>query len=432
MPGRHDEDFADPFEARLGAALRDTGGTFDTDGAALVTAGQARGRGLRLRRRAAVLGGAASLALVGVGGALVLPGPGGGGGAVGASPAAGGQQVTASPTGLLPTAIPPSPVPGDIMLAALKHLLPEGEVRDERSGGGEQGSAFATVVFDDGRGGGALGVTVDLLEPRSDSAAQMTTCPDKSAVPYDSCDSTRLADGSALMLMQGYEYPDRRVETKLWQAQLVTPEGYHVSVTEWNAEAEKDMPVTRPQPPLTLAQLRTIATADVWRTAAESLPENPKGVPDSGETQPQAPSVSGPPVLEVLTDRLPEGLDVVSQEGGDSAEYGYVIVDDGDGRSLVSVQVQTGMSDVAGDLYGPDDDTLGDGTRVAERQRPGEKGGEGVVWWTVDTLRPGPNGERVLVSAFNSEAQHTAATREEPALTMARLREIALDPRWFN
>ncbi|MEU3251951.1 hypothetical protein [Streptomyces sp. NPDC006997] len=425
--GRPGEPSADPFEGRLEAALREAGGGFETDGAALVTAGQARGRRLRLRRRAAVLGSVASLALVGVGGALVLPGSGGGSGAEEASPAASRQQVATSPT-----APAVDPVTGDAMLTALKELLPDGDVSQEQSGGGSQGSAYATVVYDDGQGGGALGVTVDLMDPRDEGTAQMTTCPDKTAVSYDSCDSTKLSDGSALMLLQGYEYPDRRVDTKLWQAHLVTPEGYHVSVAEWNAEAEKDAPVTRPEPPLTLAQLETIATADVWRDAAASLPGNPKGVPDGGETRPEVPPVTGPPVLEVLTDKLPEGLHVVSQEGGDSVEYGYVIVDDGDGRSLVSVQVQTGMSDVADDLFGPDDETLGDGTRVAERQRPGEKGGEGVVWWTVDTLRPGPNGERVIVDAFNSEAQHTAATREEPALTMAQLREIALDPRWFN
>lgn len=32
--------------------------------------------------------------------------------------------------------------------------------------------------------------------------------------------------------------------------------------------------------------------------------------------------------------------------------------------------------------------------------------------------------------AFNSGAQHTAATRGTPALTMAQLREIAVSERW--
>ncbi|MGP4087229.1 hypothetical protein ACTWQJ_22115, partial [Streptomyces sp. KR55] len=76
----HDDPFDDPFEDRLGAALRQTGDTFDTDRPALIAAGQARGRRLRLRRRAAVVGGVASIALVGVAGALVLPGNGTDGG----------------------------------------------------------------------------------------------------------------------------------------------------------------------------------------------------------------------------------------------------------------------------------------------------------------------------------------------------------------
>ncbi|MFE6284813.1 hypothetical protein [Streptomyces sp. NPDC057877] len=422
MPvGPSEESSADPFERRLGAALRQTGDAFDTDGTDLVTAGQARGRRLRLRRRAAVFGGAASLALVGVGGALVLPGGGGS-----ASPAAdGGQRVAASPTASEGTGA----VTGAEMIATLKSLLPEGEVSRENSGGADAGTPFATVVYDDGRGGGAIGVSLARIEPGSAGARDLTTCPDKVYVPYDDCDSTKLPDGSLLMLMKGYEYPDRRVDTKLWQAQLVTPEGHHVSVTEWNAEAEKDAPITRPDPPLSAEQLTQIATAERWRDAADTIPENPKGVPDRGAGA-EPPPVLGPPVTQVLVDRLPDGLDVVSEGGDDSTEYGYVVVDDGQGRSLVQVTVQTGMSGVAGDLFDADDETLGDGTRVAERQEPGEKGGEGVVMWSVDTLRT--DGSRVLVSAFNSEAQHTAATRGEPALTMAQLREIALDPRWFN
>ncbi|MFB8772456.1 hypothetical protein [Streptomyces broussonetiae] len=417
MPGRHDDDSADPFEGRLGAALRQTGGAFDTDGAALVTAGRARGRRLRLRRRAAVLGGAASLALVGAGGALVLPG-----GEGEASPAAGQRKVTTA------SATPaPTPVTADEMVAILKSLLPAGETRQEHGGGGETGSAFASVVFDDGQGGGAVGVGLGRIEPGSTSAREMTTCPDKNFVPYDACDSSRLPDGSLLLLMKGYEYPDRRVDTKLWQAQLITPEGQHVSVTEWNAEAEKDAPVTRPEPPLSLEQLKAVASADEWRGAVDSLPENPKGAPAPGGTEDDAESAV-PRARVLLGQLLPKGLEVVSS-GGTGSEYGYVVADDGEGRTLVQVNNQRNMSDVAGELFDDGDTTLEDGTRVAWHQGPGEKGGEGVVMWTVDTLRP--DGRRVVVSAFNSGAQHTAATRPEPALTMDQLQEIALDPRWL-
>ncbi|WP_406725776.1 hypothetical protein WJ438_15455 [Streptomyces sp. GD-15H] len=65
---------SDPFEERLSSALHDTGNAFEADRSALTDGGRARGRRMRVRRRAAVLGGAAGIALVGVGGALLLPG----------------------------------------------------------------------------------------------------------------------------------------------------------------------------------------------------------------------------------------------------------------------------------------------------------------------------------------------------------------------
>lgn len=47
-------------------------------------------------------------------------------------------------------------------------------------------------------------------------------------------------------------------------------------------------------------------------------------------------------------------------------------MDDGRGRSLVQINVQHGMADVAGQLYA-DGETLPDGTRVATRQGPARR-----------------------------------------------------------
>src|SRR5690242_9837810 len=74
-----DHDYEDRFEERLGGALHQAGGAYETDRRALVTAGEARGHRLLLRRRAAVVGGVASVALMGLGGTLLLPGSGGDG-----------------------------------------------------------------------------------------------------------------------------------------------------------------------------------------------------------------------------------------------------------------------------------------------------------------------------------------------------------------
>ncbi len=132
------------------------------------------------------------------------------------------------------------------------------------------------MVFDDGKGAAAIGLSVNRVEPGSEQARQVTTCPDKAFVDHDGCTSTRLPDGSRLMLFRGYEYPDRRVDTKWWNAELVTPKGQHVSLSEWNAPAQKDAPVSRPQPPLSEAQMKKVVTAGVWRRVVDAMPESPK------------------------------------------------------------------------------------------------------------------------------------------------------------
>lgn len=121
---------------------------------------------------------------------------------------------------------------------------------------------------------------------------------------------------------------------------------------------------------------------------------------------------------------LPEDAKVVET----GSDYSYVVVDDGKGRSYVQIDVQHGMGDVAGELFGDEAEELPDGTLVAFRPSGGDKGVEGAVMWTVDTLRT--DGFRVAVSAFNAGTQHDAPSRATPALTEKQLREIALSPRW--
>ncbi len=49
-----------------------------------------------------------------------------------------------------------------------------------------------------------------------------------------------------------------------------------MSLSEWNAPAEKDAPVSRPKPPLSLEKLKEVVTADVWRRVVDAMPESPK------------------------------------------------------------------------------------------------------------------------------------------------------------
>ncbi|MFF8635822.1 hypothetical protein ACF052_16720 [Streptomyces pilosus] len=408
----------DPFETRLAAALRDTGDGFHADVAALTAGGEVRGRRAQLLRRTAVLGGAAGIALVGLGGALLVPG--GGSSDPRRSTAAAGPAASAS-------AAPAASFSGDDLLRILKELLPApGEFGQESARGTGSGlPPYARLVYDDGGGAAAVGIGLRRVEPGSPEVRELTRCPDRTLVDYDDCTSSRLPDGSLLMLFQGYEYPDRREDTKWWNAELVTAEGQHVSLSEWNAPAQKGAEVSRAEPPLSMEELKEVVTAGVWRRVVDAVPDRPG---PSATGTPQAPprTAPGESVGATLAELLPDGLTVVGR-GGQESEYAYLVVDDGKGRSLVQINVQPDMSDVAGQLYG-DAETLPDGTLVTTRKGPGEKGAAGVVMWTADTMRP--DGFRVVVTAFNTGAQHQDATRDAPALTVGQLREIALSPRW--
>ncbi|MFE9598891.1 hypothetical protein [Streptomyces hokutonensis] len=413
MPDAHSSDSADPFETRLAAGLRDAGDAFETDRAALVTAGALKGRRRLLRRRnAAVMSGAAGIALVGVGTALLLPS---------GSPDTQGSPATS--THASASASAHAPVSGATLISTLELLLGDGAYsKAEARGTDEELSPYVHVVYDDGNGKSAIEVGMGRVRPGSDEARQATKCPAKAFTHYDACATNRLADGSVVMVLQGYEYPDRRVDTKWWSAELVTPQGQHVSVSEWNAAAEKDAPITRSQPPLSPARLTKLAASSAWRDAIDAMPAQASAV-----TAEPSDTAFGAPVAPTLKSLLPKGL-TVSDSSGDDTGFGYLVVDDGKGKSLVQVNVQANMSDVEGDLFGPDAEVLSDGTKVATHQGPGEKGGAGVVMWTVDTIRT--DGSRVVISAFNSGAQDTTSTRTTPALTMKQLRAIALSPRW--
>ncbi|MEV3896895.1 hypothetical protein OG333_16010 [Streptomyces anulatus] len=176
-------------------------------------------------------------------------------------------------------------------------------------------------------------------------------------------------------------------------------------------------------------------------SVAESRPAPPSPAPaasaakDTGkpsapakDTGAQAPVLDYTLLMPTFRALLPEGLSV-GEETDTGGEFASVVVDDGEGRSLVQINVQADMRDVADDLYG-EATTLPDGTLLATSKEPGEKGGAGVVQWTADTMRP--DGMRVVVSAFNSGAQSTPATRPEPALTMDQLVALATGPQWLE
>ncbi|MHA5049163.1 hypothetical protein [Streptomyces sp. SD15] len=422
MPDDRNEHVDSHFEERFGAALRDAGGAFETDRNVLVAAGEAHGRRLVVRRRrAAVAGGVAGVALVGLGGALLVPGGGGSERETGKRSVASGGSASASAT-------PTGPVSGAELVRTLEKLLPKGTFSGAQSRGTDaELGPYAYVVYDDGQGKAAVSVSLNRVEAGDLMAAQATECPDKVLTPYDDCVTSKLADGSVLRLFRGYEYPDRREDTKMWTADLVTPKGQHIGVMEWNAPAEKGAAISRDEPPLSTAQLKELVTAQAWRAAVDAIPEEPRQ-PDKETVPNTPPGISGKAIRSTLVSLVPEGVQVVAQ-GGQETEYVYLVLDDGKGRSLLQINVQPDMSDVEDQLFGPDAETLPDGTKVTTRQAAGEQGG-GVVMWTADTIRT--DGRRVAVSALNTGGLKDPKTRATPALTMEQLKSIAISEKWLK
>ncbi|MFF0477968.1 hypothetical protein [Streptomyces sp. NPDC004284] len=417
------------FEEELGAVLRGTGDGFAVDDRReLVAGGLQRGRRRLVRRRLAVTGGVLALAAVGLGGVYggSLLGPGGPAETSSvAAPPQRGQGVGAAAPGEKPMG--EATIPVKDLAAVLKANTPAGQWQFDNLDG--QGQSV-TGVYDDGHGKAGVSVGLYRAGGTGESGTDQVTCPDKAVVPYDRCADGRLPGGERFMAIQGYEYPDKREETKNWRAVLLTKDGILIDASEYNAAAEKGAAISRENPPFSLSQLKTLVTAEAWRPLAAQLPQLPQlpGRPGTGKDGlPAVPSAAA--VQATLRSLLPKGVTVTSHGGDDG--HGYVVVDDGEGPSLVGVDVQptAGKHEGFAELFtGAGVVTLPDGTKVKSTQQPGEKGGEGVVWWSVDTMTP--EGFRVIVSTFNSDAQYKAATRNEPALTMEQLKALALSPKW--
>ncbi|MFG2899604.1 hypothetical protein ACGFZH_21295 [Streptomyces zaomyceticus] len=422
------------FEEELGAVLRRTGDGFATDDRReLVAGGLRRGRSRLLRRRLAVTGGALALAAVGIGGAYgssLLPAGGGPEKVSVAGPKAPEQTRGTSAEAEAEAAAEArankrgeARIPVKKLAAVLKANTPAGTWEIDNPDGKGQS---VLGVYDDGKGKAAVSVGLYRAGAGGESGEDQVTCPSKTAVPYDACTMEQLAGGARLMVLQGYEYPDKREETKQWRAVLLTKDGFLIDAMEYNAAAEKGAEISRENPPFSPAQLKALVTADGWRPLLKQIPSLPR--PEKSDSGRQSPAAPGAEATQAtLRSLLPKGL-TFGDRGGQPG-YAFVVVDDGKGKSLVQINVQTNMGDIAGDVFGSGDvTTLPDGRLVKLTQQPGEKGGSGVVWWSADTLAT--DGFRVVVSAFNTGAQHEDATRAEPVLTMEQLKAIALSPKW--
>jgi hypothetical protein len=250
------------FEDGLGDALRRTADTFRPDDAgALVGAGHLRGRRLRRRRTATVVAGAAAIAAVAVGGVAA------GGLAHSGSHGSGVAAAPEQPRRAQPAKPAAPPVSGKKVAAIFAGLLPSGTVTHlEGKGPKEFGFSFAsaTAVFDDGHG--PAGVTVGVQR----GGGGIDGCPPLAQNPGTWCAITHV-HGGTLMVFKGYEYPDHRAGLKDWMARFVTADGSEVELDQWNSVREKGSPVTRKNPPLTVAEMTAMVTSDDWKPVLAGL-----------------------------------------------------------------------------------------------------------------------------------------------------------------
>ncbi|MFD7597598.1 hypothetical protein ACFV6D_31795 [Kitasatospora sp. NPDC059812] len=417
----------DKFEDDLLYALTRTGEGFRAEPTDLLAGGYRRGR-RRWRRRstAAVVGGAAALALVGTG-AVYLTGSSPRPSTVpAAAPSTAGGSGSAAPaSSASASASAPPAVSGDEVLAMFQALLPKGETTGGTGTGtgvdpgrpyGSGIAATASLVFDDGKGKSAMGISLGRLADGDPNRVE-NDCPDKKLVQYDACSATTLPDGGTLTVLQGYEYPDKRATTKWWNAKLIGKDGRQVELSEWNSPAEKGSPDSRPKPPLTPEQLKAIVTDKSWDRVIASIPDPVPVKPrDSGK------EYDKDEILAIVAKLLPAGL--TETETGGQPGYANFVVNDGKGKSLVEINVQDWSRDdkTKEELFGSAQ-AQPDGTRVVVGKRGSNPG-----MWTVDTLHA--DGLRVVISAFNSGTQQTPATRSTPALSTDQLKAIATASVW--
>ncbi|MBO1417173.1 hypothetical protein [Streptomyces sp. FH025] len=326
----------DKFEDDLLYALTRTGEGFRTEQADLVAGGYRRGRS-RWRRRstAAVVGGAAALALVGTG-AVYLTGstPA----ATSTVAAASSGTGTGSPAGTSAPAAAATPsatvITGDEVLATLQALLPKGQTTDGQGRGTDDATmkgtfAGAQLVFDDGGGKSLMSLGI---QKHRKGQSQQQTCPDPKINRVDSCSVTTLADGSKLFLMQGYEYPDHRADTKDWIAVLNGPDGREINLSEWNSPQEKGAPDSRPNPPLTPDQLKAIVTDKSWDRIVAALQY------DGVDRAAQDTGLSLQDRQAILAGLLPAGVTITGIDGDEV--IANVRIAQGGATGLVFLRVQ--------------------------------------------------------------------------------------------
>ncbi|WP_436791774.1 hypothetical protein [Yinghuangia sp. YIM S10712] len=275
-----------PEEAALSTALRDAAGDLMPNTPALVRGGMARGRRMRVARRAQVVVAAAAVVALGGVGTVALSDLNGGGGTTVAAP---GSSVAGTPSATPTTPLLTAESEQVKALAeeagqVLRQFWPAGAQVEQWVSLDGGGIGVYSKVDPDGQG---LGLVTLLIS----SGNSELTCFDDTGLNA-TCDLLPQPDGSQLRLEKNWEYPatpsteDGKAGTdgsgaELWSAVLNRPDGVRIYVSASSASTEKS-PETRTAPALTLEQLRSIATAPQWTTLVtpDKLPQGAKFAPN--------------------------------------------------------------------------------------------------------------------------------------------------------
>lgn len=233
--------------------------------AAAATALTERPTTRRPRLRGRALAGIGILAAAGVTAAVVF-----GFAAVLPHHSAPNNPAAAAPPPPIQTSIavtPTVPTSPQLLAVTLTDLLPRPGTITSRAGIARSGLVAANLVYNDGHGAAQISLSL--------GAGVGTFCTQNPRPT--SCQI--LPDGTVLFVYQGSEYPARPQNpgaTK-WSVTATRGDGISVEISEWNAPTEKGTQASRPEPPLTIPELTSIArnprisaTADPAAVAAAS------------------------------------------------------------------------------------------------------------------------------------------------------------------
>ncbi|MFG1819577.1 hypothetical protein ACGFIF_37850 [Kribbella sp. NPDC049174] len=219
-------------------------------------------QGLRLRRRRTTL-----LTVTGAGAVLATAGL-----VVGATQVLGRPSdaavagTTPTPSASAHTTPSAKPATSKEALTTLKALLQApGLTLSKPQTWGDKSALGAAYLVDDGKG-------VSRVEVLLTGGGEENRC----ATPSAAC--TTLPDGSTLFsLATQPEYPGNRNKDGVLSNYVVRrlPDGRIISLTSYNAPAEKGSPHTRPKPLFTVAQLSTLAQSKSWKLPATSTVVKP-------------------------------------------------------------------------------------------------------------------------------------------------------------